>query len=234
MSLSSRVPDAVRQREVVHCRAGAHLSANNERNSGSRLCAAALERRSASGDTEPHSPCHQFTACNFRRSLAVRGHALHPKFLLQPKPTRPGSPQARSSPMPRRPRWPRPMRRSSSGLPTTGRQAQAGPARPPVRRRRQGGARAARALRPWRGRPRQDHADGPVLPAVQSSSTSAARISTNSWPMCMSASTTIASASRSGEIDGWRCDRADRACDLRRERGCSASTNSTSPTSPTR
>ena len=39
---------------------------------------------------------------------------------------------------------------------------QAGPVRPAVCRQRRG---AARALRSRRGRPRQDHADGPVLPA---------------------------------------------------------------------
>ena len=38
-----------------------------------------------------------------------------------------------------------------------------------------------------RGRPRQDHADGPVLRGVAGACASGARISTNSWPTCTNA-----------------------------------------------
>ena len=47
-----------------------------------------------------------------------------------------------------------------------------------------------------RGRPRQDHADGPVLRGVAGRCASAACISTNSWPTCTSASTRCARSSK--------------------------------------
>ena len=97
-----------------------------------------------------------------------------------------------------------------------------------------GNAAAARALHLWRGRPRQDHADGPVLRRQRRSRASAARIFTNSWPTFTSASTRfrqkIASAARSPDDDPIQLPRTRSS----RKRGCCASTNSTSPTSPTR
>ncbi len=114
-------------------------------------------------DDESAYPQPQFTACNFRALEAVRGPCC-----LRPPPRsapiiRASSPPARSRPIRRRRRPPRPSptleARLSSYKPA----------------RKQGllgrlfadkdAAAAARALRSRRGRPRQDHADGPVLSA---------------------------------------------------------------------
>ena len=85
-----------------------------------------------------------------------------------------------------------------------------------------------------RRRARQDHADGPVLRGERRWSASAARISTNSWPTCTSALHAVRQrdearrASRTPIRSGTSPTRSPR------KPGCCASTNSTSPTSPTR
>ena len=61
---------------------------------------------------------------------------------------------------------------------------------PPVARAGQG------PLHPWRRRPRQDHADGPVLRDCCRCAASAACISTPSWPMCTTASRSTARRAR--------------------------------------
>ena len=81
--------------------------------------------------------------------------------------------------------------------------------------REQAGDAAQGPLHLWRGRPRQDDADGSVFRDQRRSAASAARISTNSWPTCMSAftssgrrsrtarpATTIRSARRRGDRRG--------------------------------
>ncbi len=83
-----------------------------------------------------------------------------------------------------------------------------------------------------RRRPRQDHADGPVLRGVRRSRASAARISTNSWPTCTSACTPIGRRSSPARSPARIRSRWPPPTSPRRP-GCSASTNSTSPTSPT-
>ena len=82
--------------------------------------------------------------------------------------------------------------------------------------KREQSRRAAQGpLRLRRGRPRQDHADGPVLRDQRRSRASGACISTNSWPTCTSAFTSIRQEIKNGEANERRSDPAHRRGDRR-------------------
>ena len=86
----------------------------------------------------------------------------------------------------------RPLARASPG-------AQVVVARLAVRRPRTQAGADQGALHLRRRRPRQDHADGPVLRGARRSCASAARTSTSSWPTCTSACGSSASSMKAGE-----------------------------------
>ena len=84
-----------------------------------------------------------------------------------------------------------------------------------------------------RGRPRQDHADGPVLRGESRWCASAARTFTSSWPTCTSACACSGRSSSSARSPTTIRSGSPPPRSPRRA-GCSASTSSTSPTSPMR
>ena len=75
------------------------------------------------------------------------------------------------------------------------------------------------ALHPWRRRPRQDHADGPVLRGCRRCGASGACISTPSWPTCTTASSSIGRRARTATVEGRRSDPAGRRGARRRGLG---------------
>ncbi len=94
---------------------------------------------------------------------------------------------------------------------------------------RQAPARArgrARPLRPRLRRPRQDHADGPVLRRQRGAAEAARPFPSSSWPMCMPASSRVREAIKDGAAPRRRCRSRLSPIDHRgRSRISSASTN---------